>query len=120
MSLILKSSYLEKMPRRQHQPPFLDNQGHTSSKLRRPGDIVFRSATNRHSLEMVDGHCWTLFIFFGRKNKPWGFHTHSGWVWWRIYLKDWDGITHEEITRAESRDPLVRFSIPAQVLALLP
>lgn len=50
-----------------------------------PGSILFRRASDRHWLELIDGvDCWSLFTHL-RKQKEWGFYTEQGFVPWRDY-----------------------------------
>lgn len=117
ISVILKVGYLENMPLRQSQASCFDTQGLTRSRVRRPGAIVIRRATDRHRLTLNDDQpCWSIFAFISRNKMPWGFYTKHGWVWWRIYLDDWAGLEPEEISRAAIRDPLVTYRIPAHIL----
>ena len=44
-----------------------------TSKFRKPGTIIFRTAREMHRLEVIPGiECWSLFIH-GRWQRPWGF-----------------------------------------------
>lgn len=81
MSLILRGRYIEIMPRYREQPASRDNlPGGQWRRLRKPGDIIFRSAVDRHRLEIIRGEsCWSLFAM-GRKTRSWGFYTEAGWV----------------------------------------
>jgi hypothetical protein len=85
ISIILRGGYWEIVPinQRQHRRLDLD---YRKRVWRGPGSIVFRSATDRHRLEIPEGgDAWSLFIM-GPWQRDWGFHTRSGWVNWRKYL----------------------------------
>lgn len=93
VSIILRGRYYEIMPRSQRQSPTLDCcPGQFKKQLRRRGNIVFRTARDRHRLELAEGEvCYSLFIMFG-PGRLWGFHTPDGWRNWREYLELEDGI----------------------------
>lgn len=56
----------------------------------RPGTIVFRRADHIHRVIIKNGkEAWTL-VFARGDRRPWGFITHTGWVYWRKYLNAWD------------------------------
>jgi len=63
-------------------------------KLRKPGDIIFRRATDRHKIVIVDDDqpVWTLFIM-QKKATWWGYYVPGfGKVHWTAYsdfLKMW-------------------------------
>ena len=72
-SIILRGSYWEIMP--------------NETRLRRPGEIVFRRATASHRLALDRGaECWSLFIT-GPVVRVWGFHCPKGWVPWQQFVK---------------------------------
>lgn len=53
----------------------------------RTGDIVLRSASAAHRLELRDKtDCWTLFIT-GPVIREWGFYCPQGWRRWQDYTK---------------------------------
>jgi hypothetical protein len=81
MSVILRGRYLEVMPRHTGQGTTYDQlPGGTLRVIRRPGDFVLRSSTDRHRLEIANGEsCWSMFAI-GPKRREWGFHTEDGWV----------------------------------------
>lgn len=90
ISYILEGSYAEVMPQSPKQHPELDDVRFTI-ELRKPGDIVFRRATDRHRLILPhDEHgnpapCKSLFIT-GPYQRSWGFHTPQGWVHYKVWL----------------------------------
>jgi len=47
---------------------------------------IFRSAKLAHRIELVKGPVWTLFIT-GPRIRTWGFHTKSGWMESKEFLK---------------------------------
>jgi hypothetical protein len=51
------------------------------------GDVVFRSGTFAHRLEIADGAtgAWTLFIT-GPVSRTWGFYCPQGWKPWYDYV----------------------------------
>jgi hypothetical protein len=59
--------------------------------LRQVGDVVVRrSGRMAHRVELVDGHCWTLFIT-GPRYREWGFHCpDAGWIHWKRFTADHD------------------------------
>lgn len=61
-------------------------QTETGLHRRRPGQVLIRRATFRHSVvELPRGHCWTL-ILMGPKWREWGFFTREGWKHWRVFV----------------------------------
>lgn len=56
--------------------------------LRVPGDIVFRKATDKHKISIVNHSApvWTLFLM-GRRFREWGFYPNGKWMDWRTYLR---------------------------------
>ena len=50
----------------------------TTTRLIRPGDVMFREATDRHRLHIAKP-TWTLFVT-GPKVREWGFHHADGWM----------------------------------------
>lgn len=59
--------------------------------FRMAGDIVFRrSGRMAHRVELIDGHCWTLFIT-GPRYREWGFHCpDAGWIPWKRFTAEQD------------------------------
>lgn len=55
-----------------------------------PGDVVFRAATHRHRIELIEGReAWTLFIT-GAATRSWGFWCPEGFVHWRRFTNPHD------------------------------
>ncbi|HXQ36258.1 MAG TPA: hypothetical protein VN843_19760 [Anaerolineales bacterium] len=92
-SIILKGGFYEILPEDQKQDASLDANRYLRI-WRGPGDVVSRSASDRHRLEIPDGQtCWSMFIV-GEWEKDWGFYDkEEGFVYWRKYLDDWTTIT---------------------------
>lgn len=92
-SIILKGGFYEITPKDQAQHPSLDDT-HFKREWRKPGDVIRRSATDRHRLEIPPGgSCWTMFIM-GKAEKDWGFYDkNDGYIYWRMYLNDWSTVT---------------------------
>lgn len=56
-------------------------------KRKFPGAILFRKATHRHRVVLVEGReAWSLIIR-GPFCREWGFFTKHGWQNWRDYFK---------------------------------
>jgi len=72
VSIILRGSYIELMPRGEH-------------RIRAAGDIVFRKATALHRLISLGEPCWTLFIT-GPRVREWGFACPQGFVVWHKFV----------------------------------
>lgn len=53
-----------------------------------PGMILFRRATHRHRVELIDGKRAITFVVFGPRWREWGFFTSDGWVQWQEYFRD--------------------------------
>lgn len=84
-SLILRGWYVEQRPMGK-EPVFRHDGTEERYGIRRaPGSFAFRAAGARHLISAVhrDG-VWTLFIN-GPRCRSWGFHTESGWVYWKDY-----------------------------------
>lgn len=61
------------------------------TRIRRPGDIVFRFGATAHRLEVVRGPVWSLFLT-GPKYREWGFRCQKGFVHWKDFTNyDQDG-----------------------------
>jgi hypothetical protein len=75
LSILLKGSY------REHFQGF--------RKIRRAGDLIFRSAKTAHRIEVLEGPVWTIFIT-GPKVRSWGFLCPKGWRHWREFTSPLD------------------------------
>jgi len=59
-----------------------------SRKRKWPGMVLFRRATHRHRVVLIDGKpAWTLVIR-GPYVRDWGFFTYQGWQRWKEYFKE--------------------------------
>jgi hypothetical protein len=64
----------------------------TLTKWIGPGRIIKRGAAWAHSVKLNvtnkgrTRHAWSL-VLTGIKERSWGFHTETGWCWWRKYDK---------------------------------
>jgi hypothetical protein len=84
VSIVVKGWYVERRPKRRHQPAWLDTHLYVDT-VRRAGSIAFRRAADFHTItEVCPEGCWTVVIWF-RKRGSWGFRTPSGFVNWRRY-----------------------------------
>jgi hypothetical protein len=54
-----------------------------------PGMLLFRSATHKHRVELINGERAVTLVFMGRKVRTWGFFTRQGWQRWTDYFKEW-------------------------------
>lgn len=84
ISIILKGSYREITDELRS---IEGNVTYRETRVREPGDIVFRRAEEAHRLEVVKGPVWSLFIT-GRRVREWGFHCPKGWVHWTDFTSD--------------------------------
>ena len=58
----------------------------TGSRLYRAPAVIYRAATQRHRLELIDGQqAWTLFLT-GRNVRTWGFWCPRGFVPWHEFV----------------------------------
>lgn len=88
VSILLSGGYEEVLPVAADRPTEWDNHGveRTYSEIRRPGDIIFREANDRHRLIIAPG-CEAVSLFImGPKTQSWGFYTPAGKVDFRDYL----------------------------------
>lgn len=77
---ILKGSYREN----------IYNSNCITHVLRKPGQFRFMSAKTTHRIVKLEtSKVWTLFVC-GKKKREWGFHTKSGWIHWKNYLKNYN------------------------------
>ncbi len=53
-----------------------------------PGMVLFRSATHRHRVELVDGKPAVTLVIFGKRRREWGFFTAKGWQHWKAYFAE--------------------------------
>lgn len=52
-----------------------------------PGDVLYRPAAWRHSVEIPEGkECWSL-VFTGHKEREWGFWCSTGWKHWKEHFE---------------------------------
>jgi hypothetical protein len=79
-TLILSGGYVEQLPR------IGEPQSHPFRYVtRRPGSILFRSATWIHRVDLIRDDAWTL-IAMSRKTRDWGFFTKNGWKpFWKYF-----------------------------------
>lgn len=76
LSLILEGEVWEVLPIAPNE---------ISGRLLKAGDIVTRTATSAHRLELLNGApCMTLFMT-GPRVREWGFHCPKGWRHWREF-----------------------------------
>lgn len=103
LSILLRGAYTETMPVDQGQHPFDDFvPGGTYSLHRVAGDVIPRSRRFGHRLTLNSDEVWSIFVM-RHARQAWGFRTREGWVWWREYCNEWEGLTHEEIRRVVKR-----------------
>jgi hypothetical protein len=109
ISILLRGRYIEAMPADPDQHPTWDwsKDGGCIWREVGEGQMVVRSRRAAHSLTLPDGPAWTLFAM--RVSQAWGFRTKRGWVWWREYLDDWDGVQPQEWKRLAKRRRRERF-----------
>jgi hypothetical protein len=74
LSIILRGAYYE-----QRRKP-----GFHMIRLRRWWNWIKADPEDRHSICVVEPRTLTL-CFMGPKTREWGFHTGSGWVYWKDY-----------------------------------
>lgn len=87
VSIILKGGYYEKHDKDvvAINYPFVYPHSYRSKKWYKIGNVLFRKAEWKHSLELRPGEtCWTFVIMFKDK-REWGFWTKKGWVKWSEY-----------------------------------
>lgn len=84
ISIILEGGYREWMPLHAHQD-FSRDAEFLYYVDRKPGDIVFREASDRHRLELLNGPAKSLFIM-GPWEQDWGFYLPEGKMYWKEYL----------------------------------
>lgn len=53
-----------------------------------PGMILFRKATHRHRVELVEGRRAMTFVVRGPYIRQWGFFTSQGWQNFKDYFKE--------------------------------
>lgn len=100
ISLILKGGYFEHKPvypKAYDNPYFKTSDRLTRFVWRKPGDIIFRKATDCHRLSLnysllsnQSWPCWSLFIT-GPRVREWGFHCPQGWRHWKDFVSDRPG-----------------------------
>lgn len=50
--------------------------------------VLFRSATHKHRVELVDGKRAVSLVLMGKRVRQWGFFTSRGWQLWTEYFKE--------------------------------
>ncbi|MBT1702937.1 hypothetical protein [Chryseosolibacter indicus] len=95
ISIILKGGYVEHRPDykahwESHAGWFFNSEMNPAlmpvkKTLYGAGSILFRKAPSVHKLEVFQP-ATTLVITFRRK-RQWGFHTPSGWKYWKDYIR---------------------------------
>lgn len=96
-------------------------------KARKPLSFALRRATDPHRIvKLTRKPTWTL-LFVGPRRRDWGFHTATGWVDWRTYLKGMDHVTMTDLVsrrrvlpvrRIASRVPFVLVLLACAAVAL--
>ena len=83
-------------------------------EFRAPGRVLVRPAEWRHRVQLqvrwwyqpgssyYEVHSWSLVIV-GRRQRQWGFHTPTGWCWWRQYNQSKD-ICEDHVLYEEGGD----------------
>jgi hypothetical protein len=89
-SLVLHGGYDEARPMT-IDPHFVGQTEYTYETARRAGSLALRRATDRHQIIWVARDTWSLFIFFGGRHQWWGYYTPEGKVWWKDYLRKFNG-----------------------------
>lgn len=85
-SLLIAGSYVEvtPWPDKPYAPGWGVRRGNQAWRYL-PGDLIFRSATHAHRIELLSAHhCVTLFAT-GPRVRDWGFHCPKGWRNWREF-----------------------------------
>lgn len=83
-SLILRGWYVEHLPMCE-PAEFVDGRELSRKAMRHAGSFAFRRLGARHLIsEVAPEGVWTLFIN-GPRAKQWGFHTETGWIYWKDY-----------------------------------
>ena len=72
VSLLLWRGYIEQTP--------------AGKKRYWPGAVLWRSATHRHRIELVDERRAISLVLMGPHRREWGFFTPAGWQGWRAYF----------------------------------
>ena len=55
--------------------------------VRSPGDMIQRTASSVHRLELIDGQPSISLFFTGPKVRDWGFHCPKGFVPWQQFTQ---------------------------------
>lgn len=89
VSVILWRGYVEVTPCATCGP-FSNYSGCRYRQRRRvwPGMILFRRATHRHRVELIDGKKAVTLVFMGKRWREWGFFTSKGWQQWQAYFRE--------------------------------
>jgi hypothetical protein len=74
MSIILWRGYIEETP--------------AGRSRKWPGMVLFRRATHRHRVELINGKKAVTFVVFGPRWREWGFFTAEGWKQWQQYFRE--------------------------------
>lgn len=74
LSVILWRGYVEVTP--------------TGRQRKWPGMILFRSATHRHRVELIDGKKAITLVIMGKRIREWGFFTPQGWQRFTEYFRE--------------------------------
>jgi len=89
ISVVLSGYFVERMPESQDQSPELDDTLFEDF-VRRPGDVIYRRATDRHKIVEISTTEQTATMFImGPWVQDWGFYAPGGKVYWREYLNEW-------------------------------
>jgi hypothetical protein len=57
----------------------------SGSRVKCAGDVIRRTATMPHRIQLITKTCWTLFIT-GPRKRVWGFHCPRGWIPWQEFV----------------------------------
>lgn len=64
---------------------YIEDTGNTRSR-KYPGMILFRKATHRHRIELVNNKKAVTLVIMGKRKREWFFFTKHGPVYWRKYF----------------------------------
>jgi len=84
ISILLRGGYTEQISVFHPVQWFSDTIPYVSHVFRSAFSIAFRKAETAHAIVDVDPGTVSL-VLWGRKRRPWGFHTRLGWVPWKVY-----------------------------------
>ena len=86
-TFIVRRGYIEETPSERYEDS-CSSTGELKHKRIKPFSFLWRPATHRHRVILMDNKpAWTI-VLMGKYVRQWGFWTTKGWQIWNKYFKE--------------------------------